>query len=390
MNICIVSVSLHTHGGAQRVVIDDANYFVSKGHDVSVLSGSIDSSVISSYGLRSSVTTYEYSIGNSFLPEFYPRVREIRGLLDDIKPDAVIVHYQEVSTWLALATLTIDPVLTTHIHGSLFWFKDNPRRSAHMRKNCARKLTAEVPGHGEFWSIEEPPLHNKIKYSTKERVQKIALQDYDGIFVNTRQVSRELNCLYNAVSDVNPPGVSIKKVEDTDQSDVSIESPYILSISRLDPRKRIGLLIRAFAELRTYASDLRLVIGGTGEQESYLQELAIDLDVENQVEFLGHVPEESLPHYYSEAEIFACPGWMSYGLTPLEAIQFQTKVALSTDTFAKEVIGDQKGVQVIPPEKDEWVHNLRGLLNSSNSPSPDAVPTSQQHSEKKLDFFRRN
>jgi glycosyltransferase involved in cell wall biosynthesis len=385
MRICISSLSLDTFGGAERVVVSDAEHFAHAGHDVHLIADAFDPEVLSSYGLSDSVDTHWLSLSqHGPVPQMFSRAAEIRRLLLAIEPDAVIVHYHEKATWLALATLDIDPTFVAHVHGSLFWFQDNTRRAAHMWKRCAKELVEEVPGHSEFWTVDTVPLGQKLYKFGAESLETLALRSCDEVFVNTHQVARELRCLYGVEARVNPPGIDEERFPVSTDGDLDIEPPFVFSLSRLDPRKRLDLLVAAFAEFQESHSEFQLAIGGTGEHESELQSLAADLGISDAVTFLGHVDEGTLPTYYAEADVFACPGWMSYGLTPLEAVRSGTRVALSTDAFVKEVIGDQPGVEVIDPDVESWVSGLDRLVECDGRPSSAGLPTVESHADAKL------
>lgn len=389
MRICIPSRSLDTFGGAERVVISDAEHFARSGHDVHLITDEFDPDVLSSYGLPSSVTTHRITVSrHGPLPETFYRAYEIRRLLRTIGADAVIAHYQEVPTWLALSTLDIDPVFVSHVHGSVLWFQNNDGRTVHMWKECTRDLIAEVPGHSEFWAGDDTTPLQKVRTVGVEAMEAMALRSCDEVFVNTQQVSRELNCLYGVDPAVNPPGVDGDWDPNPTDETLPVEPPFVFSLSRLDPRKRVDLLIDAFAQFREHRPEFGLVVGGTGPRERHLKRLAAEAGVSEAVTFVGHIEESVLPTYYSLADIFACPGWMSYGLTPLEAVRCGTKVALSTDAFAKEVIGDQPGVEVLNPDVRAWRVGLEELAECEATPASDGLPTISEHAEAKLAALR--
>jgi len=383
VRICITSLSLDTFGGAERVIISDATHFAEAGHEVHILADTFDEELMSNYGNIDSVNCHEYSIStDGSISSHLCHTIQIRRLLKKIDPSAVIAHYREKETWLALSTLSISPIFASHVHGSLFWFEDKVNRAAHLWKDCTNDIISEVPGHSEFWSVNDISWFEKLGKAGEETVEGMALRSCDAVFVNTRQVAREIECLYGITPVVAPPGVS--EMHKKRGKEIPVDRPFIFSVSRLDVRKRIDLLLRAFAELRTLREDIQLVIGGTGDEEQYLKNLASELGISEHVVFAGYIDECILPSYYSAAELFACPGWMSYGLTPLEAVQSRTKVALSTDAFAKEVIGDKDGVRVLAPKITSWVDGLADLLECNDKPSSANVPTTKTHAESKL------
>ena len=388
MEICITALPITTYGGAERVIISDARHFAETDNDVYLISSELDPDMLTEYGISDAVSCNEYQINEDSLePGIINRAKKIRTILDEIQPDVVIAHYRERATYLALCTLPINPVFTAHVHGSVLWFENKINRVAHNWRSCVQDLIDQVPGHSEFWHLEDPSFVEKSAASVAELLEALALRNCNEVFVNTNQVSSELNCLYGINSEVIPPGTS-PLADSSSQTGAPIDEPYIFSVSRLDSRKRINLLIRAFSELSLRNPDTKLVIGGKGEEESKLKNLVSDLNLENQIVFEGFIEESQLSSYYSGAEIFACPGWMSYGLTPLEAVRTNTKVALSADAFVKEVIGEYRGVKILPPEPQSWVEGLDDLLDETESPPSDIAPSTQAHAETKIEIFK--
>ena len=388
MKICITAPPLTSFGGAERVIVSDARHFAEDGNDVYLVSSELDPGVLTEYRISDAVSRNEYQMDKDSLgPGIFNHAKKIRNILDEIQPDVVIAHYRERATYLALSTLPIDPMFTSHVHGSVLWFENNINRVAHNWRNCVQDLIDQVPGHSEFWHLEDTSFVEKSATIGGEILEALALRGCNKVFVNTNQVSSELNCLYGVNSKVIPPGIS-PLAGFPSQTEVPIDEPYIFSVSRLDSRKRINLLIRAFSEVSLQNPDTKLVIGGKGEEESKLKTLVSDLGLEDQVIFEGFIQESQLPSYYSGAEIFACPGWMSYGLTPLEAVRTNTKVALSADAFVKEIIGKYSGVKVLPPDPESWVKGLDKLLDETKLPPSDIVPSTETHAEMKIEIFK--
>jgi glycosyltransferase involved in cell wall biosynthesis len=84
-------------------------------------------------------------------------------------------------------------------------------------------------------------------------------------------------------------------------------APYILCVGRLaDPRKRVDLLLRAFAASRR-RGETRLTIVGDGPMRSALEALAQELAVDDQVTFAGELAHTALRDQLGGAAIFVLP-----------------------------------------------------------------------------------
>jgi glycosyltransferase involved in cell wall biosynthesis len=84
---------------------------------------------------------------------------------------------------------------------------------------------------------------------------------------------------------------------------------YYLSVGRLEKQKRLDVLIRACNQLGR-----RLLIVGTGKEESYLKSIAGPT-----IEFLGFVPDDALPALYSDCKAFLFAAIEDFGIAPVEA-----------------------------------------------------------------------
>ncbi|MCC7416503.1 MAG: glycosyltransferase family 4 protein [Acidobacteria bacterium] len=104
---------------------------------------------------------------------------------------------------------------------------------------------------------------------------------------------------------------------------------YILSAGRLEPTKRVDLIIRAFAKTRP---PLRLFVVGEGPLGPDLRALAESLGVHDRVTFTGRVDEHPLVDLYAEALAVVFPPYdEDYGYVTLEAFLARKPVITTTD-----------------------------------------------------------
>jgi glycosyltransferase involved in cell wall biosynthesis len=123
---------------------------------------------------------------------------------------------------------------------------------------------------------------------------------------------------------------------------------YLLYIGDMRPYKNLERSLEAFARLNR--TDLVFVIGGEKDPLFYrsIEKKVDGLLLKDKVIFLGYVPEEDLPHLYSEAEAFVFPSlYEGFGLPPLEAMACGCPVVASNAASLPEVCGD--AVQYVDP-----------------------------------------
>ncbi len=145
------------------------------------------------------------------------------------------------------------------------------------------------------------------------------------------------------------------------------QSPFILSVGTVQPRKNYQRLIQAFAELVDEPSELLLVIvGGAGWQAEPIYQTVEQLGLSQRVRFLGYVSDAELSQLYRMAQVFAYPSlYEGFGLPALEALACGTPVVAANTTALPEVVG-QAGLLVDPLDVAALRDALQRLLTDES------------------------
>ncbi len=117
---------------------------------------------------------------------------------------------------------------------------------------------------------------------------------------------------------------------------------YFLSLSTLEPRKNLRLLIDSYQKMVAERDcDIQLVlVGRKGWKIDKLLD-GIDEHVKSNIHFTGFVDDGDLPAIYREAEFFVFPSkYEGFGLPPLEAMACGVPVLSSDAASMPEVLGD--------------------------------------------------
>jgi glycosyltransferase involved in cell wall biosynthesis len=124
---------------------------------------------------------------------------------------------------------------------------------------------------------------------------------------------------------------------------------YVLSVSRLAPIKRVGLLVQAMAHVST---PIRCRIVGRGQELDPLQQQARRLGIQERVEFLGFVPNEGIVALYANAlAVYYAPVDEDYGFATVEAFKCEKPVLTVSDSGGVlEFVEDSVTGCVTPPE----------------------------------------
>jgi len=121
------------------------------------------------------------------------------------------------------------------------------------------------------------------------------------------------------------------------------------TLSQLDKRKRIDLLIKNFKRNKI---DGELVIGGQGIDKPLLSHLASG---DSRIKILGFVPDDKLADFYNSLDVFVFPTWLEgYGLPIVEAMACKKPVIVLSDAIIPEEV---KGRCVIVEDLDTALGN---------------------------------
>jgi len=138
----------------------------------------------------------------------------------------------------------------------------------------------------------------------------------------------------------------------------------ILFVGRLEKRKGLKYLLKAYHLLKREMPNTRLlIVGPDGGQrarfERYVQRAALA-----DVVFTGFVPYEELPRYYRTAHVFCAPatGNESFGIVLLEAMAAgKPVVASNIEGYAYVVTQGVEGL-LVPPKDSEALARALGRL----------------------------
>ncbi|HET7295884.1 MAG TPA: glycosyltransferase [Gemmatimonadales bacterium] len=150
-------------------------------------------------------------------------------------------------------------------------------------------------------------------------------------------------------------------------TDAPPRSPYILTVSRLEPSKNQQAVLRAAAELSP-ALPVHLI--GWGSEEGALRRLAAELAVD--CSFASGLSDADVVTAYRQASVVVCPSrFEGFGLSPIEATACGTRVVASDIAPHREFVGRAARFFSLDDVRD-LVTAIRGALAGS-PPDPAAV-----------------
>ena len=161
------------------------------------------------------------------------------------------------------------------------------------------------------------------------------------------------------------PAVEVPHITPSDKKTAleqyALHRPFILTVGKIEPRKNIARLIRAFVDGQLYEDVDLVIVGAHGWGE--LEHIDIPGNAEGAIRFLGFVSEDRLHALYATAEIFAMPSlYEGFGYPIIEAMAHGCPVATSNTSSLGE-LAKGYGALFNPESIDDISRTLKTLHN---------------------------
>lgn len=172
---------------------------------------------------------------------------------------------------------------------------------------------------------------------------RITAQRPDKIISISETVRARCQKYYKCDSEVIYPGFDteywknikdqISKIKVTDQKSKILNSKYFLVVSRLEPYKKIDLVIKTFNKLK----NKKLIIVGEGTEQEKLKEIA-----GVNIVFMSKISDIELGGLYSNAQVLIMPQEEDFGYVALESQFFGCPIIAYKKGGAEETVIDGK------------------------------------------------
>ncbi|OSO97304.1 group 1 glycosyl transferase [Cylindrospermopsis raciborskii CENA303] len=194
--------------------------------------------------------------------------------------------------------------------------------------------------HGPWAAESQEELLNKqlTIWIKQHLVEKNTYNQCDRFIVLSRAFGNILHQQYEVPWEkihIIPGGVDVKHFKNNlsrltarEQLGWSTERPILFTSRRLEHRMGIDKLLTAIAKIKSVVPDIWLAIAGRGHIQNSLEKQALELGLENQVRFLGFLPDQQLPIAYQAADLTVMPSqsFEGFGLAILESLACGTPV----------------------------------------------------------------
>lgn len=169
--------------------------------------------------------------------------------------------------------------------------------------------------------------------------------------------SEKIKVIYNAFDFGVYNQISSKNLE-------ALSNPKIITVGRLVRHKRIDKIIKTIGKIVKNYPNIKLLIIGDGPERENLEKLSTELEIEENVSFLGKIPHEDVMELIKRFDIFVLNS-IYEGLphVVIEAMACRTPVIATNIRGTNEVVTDgETGLLVSPNNTEELKEKIIPLL----------------------------
>lgn len=218
--------------------------------------------------------------------------------------------------------------------------------------------------HGPWASESNDEGGTQLSISIKTWVEKQVYQKCDRFIVLSKAFGTILHETYHVSWEkihVIPGGVdtcsfqpNLSRPEARSQLNWPQDRPILFTPRRLVYRMGLDKLITALAQIKPQIPDVWLAIAGKGPLRGSLEQQVRDLNLEENVKFLGFLPDKDLPVAYQAADLTVMPSQSleGFGLVLLESLACGTP-ALCTPVGGMPEVVEPFYPALVTPSADE-------------------------------------
>ncbi len=221
-------------------------------------------------------------------------------------------------------------------------------------------------GHNNFRALFSLPDYFAMPY---------ILNTANAVVLNSKVMKKLFNSPYNSTNiRIIPNGIDASWFIPEDKY-YYLEEKKDISIfyhGRLSPEKGIDILLKAFHNvLKDYGyikQSVMLYIAGDGSQEKYLKKLVVDLNIKENVTFLGCIPHRDLKSYLQSVDACIYPSiYEPFSLSILEAFSTVNGPVMYSDKSGINDFVEQDGYKfyVFEPTLEGTSNTIRCIIDKT-------------------------
>jgi glycosyltransferase involved in cell wall biosynthesis len=326
-------------GGAERICINICNELKNQGHDVLLILFSNENE----YRELTSQLNIKV-IPSSFTPSILKRnlvnIDELEKSISEFKPDIIHSHLYEADL-IVYQLKEKKAKFLSHIHSNRKELKNNPKGI-----NFKQQI---------IFSFEKKIYLNLLKRK-KAHLIAISRDCYDFAAEDLRQKKTDVTFLPNCI-DYN----LFKSQPKTG----SIEEPFkLITVGRFVPKKAQEFLIEVALKLKDKGVNFALDLLGDGPKRNSVEELSIEYNLQNQVNFKGIVKNPEL--HLKSADLYVHSSKDEpFGLVLIEAMASGLPIVTTDGGGNRDIIiENENGFMIESRNPELFANKIIQLMNS--------------------------
>lgn len=254
-------------------------------------------------------------------------ILKLRLFLNRNKFDHILCASGHVDLFFAI--LFSNHKYSLHLHHPIsMWLDDTDKYSIFKLRQFENMLHSNYGSKVFLNEKKNLSLLILIYSSLRERLSSKSIMRAEKTFVFSQYAKAEKLAFYGVESIVTKGAIEKVNRKIIFERKYS-ENKKVLLVSRLDPNKRIDIVIKSLLYL---SKDITLTIVGDGDERMSLKDLVYELSLSERVHFEGFVSEHELKTHYLSHDVFISIDWSDYRLTMFEALNHGCAVISSIET----------------------------------------------------------
>jgi len=265
-----------------------------------------------------------FNYGGIFYTIPIPFLSKIGNIISDLNLDIIHSHHPFLLGKEALKfSKKLDiPLVFTHHSKYEDYLYYIPLVPESISKGCVRKAVAKYSN--KCSAVIAPST--AIKKILREREVKVPIE-------------------------VIPSGINVENFRKDTGKREAIRNKYkinnddilLITVSRISEEKNMEFLLKAFAEIKKGAKNIKFLIVGDGAMKSELEEMSKDLHLEKEVIFTGLVSRDKIIGLYQASDIFVFASLTeTQGLVAVEAMAAGSPVVAIKASGIEDMVDDGK------------------------------------------------
>ena len=189
----------------------------------------------------------------------------------------------------------------------------------------------------------------------------LVTSDIEGASLNTFRVTTRKATIPLPVK-AGPQGCGLRLRK---RYGISLEAPLLLFLGRIDPKKRLDILLASMDRLRDALTDVALLVVGEGDTRytRQMHALAATLNIADKVTWTGNLRGTDKADAFDAANLFVLPSENeNFGITVVEALLAGLPTLISDQVHLQTTVIDHRLGAVCRPDVESCSRSVLELL----------------------------